>query len=72
MALVFPDLVSTDENGFKAVNYSKLPYLMLQAIRELKLENDKKDHEVEDLKKQVQQLRELVEKLAGQLPVPPK
>jgi hypothetical protein len=37
---VFPDMVSVDKDGFKRVNYSQLPYLMLQAIRELKVEND--------------------------------
>jgi hypothetical protein len=37
---VFPDMVSVDEAGFKRVNYSELPYLMLQAIRDLKAEND--------------------------------
>jgi hypothetical protein len=37
---VFPDMVSTDEAGYKRVNYGELPYLMLQAIRELKTEND--------------------------------
>lgn len=31
---VFPDLVSTDEQGYKAVNYSKLPLLLLQAAKE--------------------------------------
>src|SRR5262249_37292997 len=37
---VLPELVSTDEQGYKAVNYSKLPLLSLQAIKELKAEND--------------------------------
>jgi hypothetical protein len=37
---VFPEMVSVDEGGFKRVNYSELPYLMLQGIRELKAEND--------------------------------
>ena len=37
---VFPEMVSVDEGGFKRVNYGELPYLMLQAIRELKAEND--------------------------------
>ena len=31
---VLPDLVSTDQQGYKAVNYSKLPLLLLQAFRE--------------------------------------
>ena len=37
---VLPELVSEDVQGYKAVNYSKLPLLSLQAIKELKAEND--------------------------------
>jgi hypothetical protein len=37
---VFPEMVSTDERGYKMVNYSELPYLTLQAVKELKAEND--------------------------------
>jgi hypothetical protein len=37
---VFPEMVSVNKRGFKTVNYSELPYLMLQAIRDLKAEND--------------------------------
>ncbi len=37
---VLPELVSTDDDGYKAVNYSKLPLITLQAIKELKTEND--------------------------------
>ena len=37
---VFPELVSTDAQGYKQVNYSELPYLTLAAVRELKAEND--------------------------------
>lgn len=37
---VFPEMVATDSRGFKMVNYSELPYLMLQAIKDLKSEND--------------------------------
>lgn len=37
---LFPDLVVTDEKGFKAINYSKLPLLTIQAVKELKAEND--------------------------------
>jgi hypothetical protein len=36
----FPELVSTDERGYKVVNYSKLPLLTIQAVTELKVEND--------------------------------
>ena len=37
---VLPELVTTDEQGYKAVNYSKLPLLTIQAIKELKAENE--------------------------------
>jgi hypothetical protein len=37
---VLPDLVVTGEDGFKAVNYSKLSLLAIQAIKELKEKND--------------------------------
>ena len=38
--LVLPELVTTDADGFKAVNYSQLPLLAIQAIKELKGRND--------------------------------
>ena len=37
---VLPELVSTDAQGYKAVDYSKLPLLAIQAIRELKEQHD--------------------------------
>jgi hypothetical protein len=37
---VLPELVTTDADGYRAVNYSKLPLMAVQAIKELKIEND--------------------------------
>ena len=37
---VLPELVVTNDDGFKAVDYSKLPLLTIQAVKELKSEND--------------------------------
>jgi predicted methyltransferase len=37
---VLPDLVVTGDDGYKAVDYSQLPLLAVQAIGELKQEND--------------------------------
>ena len=34
---VLPDLVVTNEDGFKAVDYTKLPLLTIQAVKELKV-----------------------------------
>ena len=71
---VFPELVSTDIRGFKQVNYSELPYLMLQAIRELKAERDSLAEAVQKDEGQIrvlsqdkdQQIRRLKEELDRQ------
>jgi hypothetical protein len=36
----FPEMVSTDKNGYKRVDYGRLPFLLLAGIRELKARND--------------------------------
>jgi uncharacterized protein YraI len=68
---VFPGLVAVDQLGFKMVNYSELPYLMLQAIRELKAQNDslasadaEKDAQIQTLTQQVRDLQKLQQDLA--------
>lgn len=38
--VVLPELVTTDADGYKAVKYNQLPLYMLQAIKDLKSEND--------------------------------
>ena len=63
---VMPELVTEDDQGFKAVNYSKLPLLTIQAVKELKAENDmlkqemnEQQTEIVTLKKQVAQIESL-------------
>jgi len=46
---VLPELVVSDEDGYKAVNYSKLPLLTIQAVKELKTENDAVKRRVDEL-----------------------
>src|SRR5262249_32799373 len=52
---VLPELVSEDEQGYKAVNYSKLPLLSLQAIKELKAENDTLKQKLNEQQRQLSQ-----------------
>jgi hypothetical protein len=61
-------MVSTDERGYKQVNYSELPYLMLQSIRELKGENDSLRGA---LKTQEERLQRLEAALAAQTAAAP-
>jgi len=60
---VLPELVVTDEQGYKAVNYSKLPLLTVQAIKELKAENDAVKIENDALKSRVDELERLINAL---------
>ena len=55
---IFPELVSTDDKGFFRVNYSDLPLLTIQAVKELKQENDA-------LKARLSQLESLMEERLG-------
>ncbi len=53
---VLPELVVTDEDGYKAVNYSKLPLLTIQAVKELKAENDSLKDRVAELERLIKNL----------------
>ena len=53
---VLPELVATDEEGYKAVDYGKLPLLTIQAVKELKRENDALKSRVAELERLVNEL----------------
>jgi endosialidase-like protein len=53
---VLPELVVTNDDGYKAVDYTKLPLLTIQAVKELKSENDALKERVADLERLVTQL----------------
>ena len=48
---VLPELVVTNDDGFKAVDYSKLPLLTIQAVKDLKAENDALKQRVAELER---------------------
>jgi Chaperone of endosialidase len=61
---VFPELVKTDNNGYKAISYEKLSVLLLEGMKEQekkiessKQENDKLRSDLESLKADIQQIR---------------
>ena len=53
---VFPQAVSTDNEGYKSVAYARLAAPMIEAIKELKNENDLLKQEISALKSAVQTL----------------
>jgi hypothetical protein len=61
---VLPELVTTDSDGYKAVDYSKLPLLAIQAVKELKAENDARKSENDALKERLAELEPLKQRVA--------
>jgi Chaperone of endosialidase len=57
---VLPDLVVTGEDGFKAIDYSKLPMLTIEAVKELKAENEDLKAENEDVKRRLVEVERLI------------
>jgi Chaperone of endosialidase len=53
---VLPELVVTGEDGFKAVDYTKLPLLTIQAVKELKAEKDALKQRVDELERLVTEM----------------
>ena len=60
---VLPELVVTNEDGFKAVDYSKLPLLTIQAVKDLKSEVKELSTENDTLKQRLAELERLVAEL---------
>jgi hypothetical protein len=53
---VLPELVETQSDGFKAVNYSRLPLVTIQAIRELTSRNDELKRRLTELERRLNEL----------------
>lgn len=52
----YPELVNTDGDGFKSVEYSTLTPILIEAVKELKAEKDALEAKVEKLEKMVEEL----------------
>lgn len=52
---IFPQLVKTDEEGFRSVNYIGLVPHLIEAIKELKAENERLKSDTEKTKASTEQ-----------------
>jgi hypothetical protein len=68
---VLPELVATDSDGYKAIDYSKLPLLTIQAVKDLKSENDALKQRVAELEPLARRVAEL-ERLMAEMIAKPK
>ncbi len=65
MEKVIPEVVSTDTEGFKSVEYSKLVGILIEAIKELEAENNQLISEVNKLQIDHTRRIEHLERLQG-------
>jgi hypothetical protein len=56
---VLPEIVSTDKEGIKSVNYSKLSALLIEAVKEQKGLIDQQQDEIASLQNELAELKEL-------------
>jgi hypothetical protein len=64
---IFPELVRTDNNGYKAVSYDKLSVLLLEGMKEQQKQIESYRSENENLKSKLQTLQEKVEQIEALL-----
>jgi hypothetical protein len=54
---IFPEIVPTDDNGYKSVDYGKITPLLVEALKEQR-------NEINDLKSEMMEMRKLIRKLS--------
>ena len=64
---VLPELVSEDKDGFKSVSYSKLTAVLVEAIKELKAQNQEQQTLIQEQMKQFQQQQAEMEELRAMI-----
>ena len=68
--MVYPELVTTKENGYKAVNYAQMTAVLIEAIKELSAKVESLESENTNLKaslEEVKTLRSEMDQLMGML-----
>lgn len=66
---LLPELVSEDAQGYKQIDYSKLPLMTIQAVRELKAKTEVQQAMIETQQKQLQQQESDIDRLKAQVEI---
>jgi len=65
MEKIFPEIVNTNEKGYKSIEYAKLTPVLVEAIKELKTENDSLKIEILNLKASYDTRLKALEQIVG-------
>ena len=68
---LFPEVVTTDANGYKSVDYGRLTPVLVEAIKEQQKQIDAQQQQIDELRKdkhtmqeQMAELKKMIEKIA--------
>jgi hypothetical protein len=57
---LFPELVATNQDGYKSIDYSKISVLLLQAMKEQQDEIEKQSDEINQIKSELEELKSVI------------
>ena len=57
---IFPEIVATDKDGYKSIDYSKLSVILLQAMKEQQNVIDKQADEISDMKSDIEEIKSMI------------
>ena len=57
---IFPEIVATDKDGYKSIDYSKISVLLLQAMKEQQNEIEKQSDEIRKMKSELEELKAMI------------
>ena len=64
---ILPNVVTTDDNGYMSVDYSRITPLLVEAVKELKAENEAKESDNQELRAEINMLKTQVANLTTQI-----
>jgi hypothetical protein len=57
---IFPEMVFTDEKGFKSVDYARLTPVLVEAIKELNVKNEKLESKNQKLENRLEKIEAIL------------
>ena len=57
---IYPEMVFTDDKGYKSVDYARLTPVLVEAVKELSVKNDNQQAQIDELKKELSAFKKLV------------
>ena len=57
---IFPEIVATNKDGYKSIDYSKISVLLLQAMKEQQNEIEQQSDEISKMKSELEELKAMI------------